>query len=346
MNILSINKNLLYNYSNNNINTSPFKDNLNKTEEIPEEKNYIIKLKDTKNFTPRDLDNVKEKNNNNFKKINNKKIKQKKEEQHKIEKINKNESENSLKFLNSIEKIKQDSSNLLLESELNNNLLNKEEEKIEGKKVENLNSLTQKNKEISKIKIFTFKNLLKIHNFSNSNFLIYNKNSNKNIKKIRKNLENSMFNIITFLSDNDLKEVFYSSKKMKILFTDFFLMELNKNFLENYRKMTKGIFDLLHKNIIFKVDKTGKFIIDIILTSRINKQNLNKDKNNLYTVNLLFTFGYLSNDINDMNNNLRLFKGENEKNYEYRYKNIYKFDIDFMENSVKKLWLSKEFKKV
>lgn len=76
------------------------------------------------------------------------------------------------------------------------------------------------------------------------------------------------------------------------------------------------------------------------MTSRICAQEI-KEKCSLYTANLLFTYCYLNANLKNFNS-----ISNNEELNNFRYKNIYKFDIDYEKNSIRKVWLCKEYKKV
>jgi len=71
----------------------------------------------------------------------------------------------------------------------------------------------------------------------------------------------------------------------------------------------------------------GSLIIDLLISSRIIKNEAYNNKTNL-TANLIFTSSQF---------------GSKAKNF---YNNLFKFDVNFNETSNQSLWISKEFRNV
>jgi len=97
-------------------------------------------------------------------------------------------------------------------------------------------------------------------NTSNINFYRNTTNSILIPKEKRKFLKNSFLNILTFLKGKDIKSLYYSFKKMKLLIIDSLMMEVNRKLLNVFKINCGNFLDLLSKKLTFKKNNSNIFL--------------------------------------------------------------------------------------
>ncbi len=109
------------------------------------------------------------------------------------------------------------------------------------------NNTSRFNKDKSKIS----KNDSNNFNHINNGYFINNISNNEK----RKFLKNSFFNMLSFLG-KDIKTLYNTCKRMRILIIDCLMMEINRKLIDNFKINCRCFLDLQSKKLLFKKNKS------------------------------------------------------------------------------------------